>query len=924
MAHTYKFGVFELNTARCVLLREKSPIRLGSRAFAILTMLVENADRIVRTDELTARVWPGITVSDSNLRVHLAAIRRALSDNGDGNRVILTTPGVGYKFDVPVTIQKLSAQQRSNSNVPAALVDLIGRDAVIRELVETVEKHRFVSIVGSGGIGKTSVALAVARRAMERYSEGACFVDLASVDNHSALLLALSSPLKLQLVSGEDESAIIDALREREMLLVLDNCEQTLDNAAALAETILRDCPHVHLLATSREPLRAEGEFVRRLLPLQSPPVDEESLTTSDALEFPAAQLFVRRARASFAGFSLQDTDGPALAEICNKLDGMPLAIELAATRVDLFDLKRLSEQLDHLLQFLTRGRRTAQERHRTLRATLDWSFRLLSKSEQLLFARLGVFRNAFDREAALTVAVDECLRKDDVLDGLANLSAKSLLVVSSENQSPIFRLLESARSYGGEKLTASGEEDTTRRRHAAYLVQRLSQMDTKAVSARASNHALYTRLADEIRSSVAWSFSGGDKAIGVKLVASSAFLWSELSLFEEYKQYVDKALQIARGIPNSAREELRLLDAAGPAIYETLGSVPELYTTANRVLELAAELDDRKAETGGLHSLWRYHHGRGEYAAALEISERVRRSLEDNRKGELWWKPLRALCLLYVGNTTEARKTIATLDEQIPFPDTGINASYDYNVAALINGALARILWLQGMSESANRCANASLEAALRAGQAVSICFTLAIAGCSVALWNEDIGEAERCLAILREQAKQAKSPYWLQYVHVFELGLAAVLEPDRCQSLLAGAKTARWDYRHWENFSVLGEGFAPTEFVKRAKVDANWWCAPEILRLEAHRLQRQVGGGARDEVNALLQTAGSVARQNKALAWELRIAMSQLEVARSSEERRQAKALLSEVLDDLSEGYGFVRMRRAQSMMERTSRFN
>ena len=924
MAQIYKFGTFELNATRSVLLRENVPIHLGSRAFAVLTVLVENADRIVGTDELTARVWPGVTVSDSNLRVHLAAIRRALSDDREANQVILTAPGVGYKFDLPVTIQKLSVQQRANSCVPAALVDLIGRDAVIRELVETIQKYRFVSIVGSGGIGKTSVALAVARRAMERYNDGACFVDFTSVDSQASLLLAVSGPLKLDLIGSSDEGALIGALCKREMLLVLDNCEQVLDQAAALAEAILRDCHHVHILATSREPLRAEGEFVRRLLPLQSPPVGETSLTTAEALKFPAVQLFVQRARSSFPNFGLQDGDGPALAEICNKLDGLPLAIELAATRVDLFDLPRLSEQLDHLLQFLTRGRRTAQERHRTLRATLDWSFRLLTESEQRLFARLAVFRNAFCREAALEVAGDDLLSREEVLDGLANLSAKSLLVVSSENQAPIFRLLESARSYAGEKLDSNGEGDTTHRRHAAYLMQRLGQMYTERESANLSNHSMYARMADETRSSITWSFSGGDKAGGVQLIAASAFLFSELSLFEEYKLYVDQALQVVHEIPNGARAELKLLDVAGPAIYETLGSVPELYTTANRLLELAAELGDRQAETGGLHSLWRYHHGRGEYAIALAITERIRHSLEENQKGELWWKPLQALCLLYQGNTTDARNIIASLDAQIPFPDGGINASYDYKVAVLVNGALARILWLQGMPESANRCANAALEAALQSGQAVSICFTLAIAGCAVALWNENIAEAERCLTILREQARQAKSPYWLQYVNVFEVGLEATLEPDHSPVLLGDAKTARWDYRHWENFSVLGEGFAPAEFLNRAKQDASWWCAPQILRLEAHRLHRQFGQEAHGEVSALLRNACDVARQHKALAWELRIAMSLLEVARSPDEKRQAKALLSETLDDLSEGFSFAVVQRAQAMMERTSRFN
>jgi predicted ATPase/DNA-binding winged helix-turn-helix (wHTH) protein len=923
MAHTYQFGLFELVPDRNVLLREGNPVRLGSRAFAILVLLVENGDRIVPSEELTARVWPNINVSDSNLRVHLAAIRKALSDCNDGHEAILTAPGIGYRFAMPVTVQKVSVHQRSNSNVPAQLTDLIGRDAVIKELVESVEKCRFVSIIGSGGIGKTSVALAVGRKAMERYSEGACFVDLSSLDSQSPLLFAVASALKLKLLSGDDKTPIVDALRSREMLLVLDNCEQVVDKAANLAEAVLRECPNVHLLATSREPLRAEGEFVRRLLPLQSPPVSEASLSLSEALTFPAVELFVQRALASFPGFRPHDTDGPVLAKICGKLDGIPLAIELAATRVDLFDLRKLAEELDNSLRLLTRGRRTAQERHRTLRATLDWSFRLLTQEEQWLFVRLSVFRNSFDREAALSVSVDQKLTREQVLDGLANLTAKSLLMISSEKDTtPLYRFLESARAYANEKLSRSEEDHPIRARHVAYLLQELKRIDTKLIRTTA-NHGRYSRLADEIRAAIAWSFSNADDVMGIQLITSSAYLWSELSLFEEFEHYANKALTVIQGTPDRTREELQLLNVLGPAIYETRGSVPELYTTASRVLELAEWLKDRQAETGGLHSLWRYYQGRGEYRKGLEITERIRQSLESNGNGELWWKPLRALALLYQGNLHESQETIAGIDQRIPFPDSGVSASFDYNVAVIVNGTLARILWLKGMFDSASLCADAALSSALGAGQAVSICFSLAIGGCSVAMWNRDVSGVERRLCILREHAMRAKSLYWLQYVNVFEVGLMAAQRPEDAKLLLAKAQTAKWDYRHWENFSVLGEGFAPPEFLDRARHDDHWWCSPEILRLEAHRICRESARRDRDGVCALLLQALETAQKQKALAWELRIAMSFVEFAQSPDERRQARTLLSTTLSDFSEGFRFDIVRDAELLLERTSRF-
>jgi predicted ATPase/DNA-binding winged helix-turn-helix (wHTH) protein len=923
MAHAYQFGAFELVPDRGLLLREDAPVRLGSRAFAILVILVENADRIVPSEELTARVWPQINVSDSNLRVHLTAIRKVLAECNDGKNGILTAPGIGYRFAMPITVQRLSAHQRCHSNIPAQLVDLIGRSAVIRELAENVERYRFVSIIGSGGIGKTSVALAVARLAMERYADGACFVDLAPLEGQSSLLFAVSSALKVQLADGDDEIAIIHALRGREMLLLLDNCEHLVGRVAGLAEAILRECPKVHLLTTSREPLRAEGEFVRRLLPLQSPPDHEISLSSAEALAYPAAELFIQRARASAPGFCLQEGDCLALAEICNKLDGIPLAIELAATRVDLFDLRRLAEELDHSLQILTRGRRTAQERHRTLRGTLDWSFRLLTEEEQCLFARLGVFRSAFDVAAALAVAADSKLTKDRVFDGLTNLAAKSLLVVSAEDGAPLYRLLASTHAYADEKLNLSTEAHRVRGLHAAYVLNRLKQLDTRLIPATASSHRLYRRLADEIRSAVAWSLSIADQAMAVQLITSSGYLWSELSLFEEYKFYSDQALKIVRSVANSAREELQLLNATGPAIYETLGAVPELYETASRVLELAALLDDRQAETGGLHSLWRYHHGRGEYAEALKTAERIQKSLEAGATAELWWRPLRALSLLYRGSLQDSRQTIAEIDKRIPFPDCGVSTSYDYNASVLMNGALARTLWLQGMFDSANLSADAALASALRVGQSVSICFTLAIAGCSLALWNKDVCEAERCLLILREHATQAKSAFWLQYVNVFEVGLRAIQEPHDAERFRAAAQTQKWDFRHWENFSLLGEGFAPPELVARAKQDSEWWCSAEILRLEAHRIRRESPETNGDQADVLLRQALAAAQKQGALAWELRLAMSIFEFSRSSDDKRKARTLLSTTLNDFSEGFDSRLVQHAEALLERTSRF-
>jgi predicted ATPase/DNA-binding winged helix-turn-helix (wHTH) protein len=924
MAFAYSFGAFELNPERSVLLRDGASVRIGSRAFVLLSALVERAGQVISNEELTARVWADINVSESNLRVHLAAIRKILNGGDKSVESIVTIPGVGYRFVLPVAVQKATIRQRNSSNVPALLAELIGRDAVIEDVLENINRFRFVSIIGSGGIGKTSLALAVSASAISRYDDGACLVDLTPLDNSSSLPIAVASALKLSSSHGSDEAGVVDHLRTRKMLLVFDNCEHLIEAAACLAERLLSQCPDLHLLTTSREPLRAQGEFVRRLLPLQSPPVGDPSLSMAEAMSFPAVQLFLNRAASTHSNFVLREGDAAELAELCAKLDGIPLAIELAAAWVDSFDIKTLVRELDNCLEFLTRGRRTAQERHRTLRATLDWSFRLLTNSEQLLFVRLGVFRSSFKRDAVLAIAVDQLLNAEDVLDGLANLAAKSLVVVTSDEAGPLYRLLDTTRVYANEKLVDLGESDRIRRLHANYFNELIKEMDSQRIPAMPAHHSTYSRIVDELRAAIPWCLSPtGDPALGVEIITSSAYLWSELSLLEDYKRYADQAMMVIRKSPNSAREELRLLNATGPAIYETLGSVPELHKTAVRILELAVHLDDRTVMKGGLLSMWRYHHGRGEYLEALEISEKIREFLESNPSNDLWWIPLKSLSLLYLGRITEARSILAEIDDRIPFPDFDITASYGYNVSVAINGALARILWLLGMPDSASACAEACVNSALAAGNDVGICFGLTLAGCPISLWQRDFHAFDRYFCLLKEHAVRSKSVYWNQYVQVFQIGLSAARAPSASSELLATAHTSRWDYRHWENFSVLGEGFAPEAFVQRALHDRSWWCSAEILRLHALGLRQRASRNEISRVRTLLCSALEIAREQRALSWELRTAKSLLETATSPSEAQEARRLVKGLLGDFTEGFDSEDFSTAEKLVERTSRF-
>ena len=394
----YRFGPFFLSPGRGLLLEEEEPVRLGNRALDILIALVEKAGETVSSEELISRVWPKTMVGESNLRVQLAALRKAIRDGENHNRYIVNVPGEGYRFSSPVSVVQPNSGVKSLWNLPMPLTDLVGRDEIIEKTANEVQNRRFISIVGTGGIGKTSVALAVAREVSQRYEHGVSFVDLACITDPKLVPSVLTAAFRLQGHSDSHFGALVNFLYDKQMLIVLDNCEHVVGEAAPLVEALLKSAPNVHFLVTTREPFRAEGEWVQRLPPLEAPPLDKSKISASEALAFAAVRLFVDRASGTLGSFRLTDAEAPALASLCRRLDGLPLAIEFAAARIDVFGIADLAAQLDNSLAILNRGRRTAQARHRTLRATLEWSFALLPAAEQLVFARLGVFKSSFSR----------------------------------------------------------------------------------------------------------------------------------------------------------------------------------------------------------------------------------------------------------------------------------------------------------------------------------------------------------------------------------------------------------------------------------------------------------------------------------------------------------------------------------------------
>src|SRR6201987_4519318 len=390
------FGPFELSIGERVLQRDGQVLPLGDRALDILIYLADRPGEIIAKQELIDHVWPEVTVEEGSLRVHVAAIRKALGDGQFGNRYIANIKGRGYSFVGTVIpfgdgMESRNAEFRQQGRLPVRPRRMVGRETVVSEVSDKLRDERFLTLLGPGGIGKTTIALAVGRAAAERFGGEVYFVDLECLTDPRHVAGAVATSLGVALKSNDPCLELVNLVRSRKFLIILDSCEHVIEAVAPLAEQLYRQTEEIDILTTSRESLNVEGEHCYRVPPLDCPP-DGLEQTANAVLRYPAVQLFVRRVAARAGSVVLTDEEAPFVAEMCRELDGMPLAIELAAGQVAALGIKNTVARLVSLLELLSLSHRTAIPRHGTLRATLDWGYDLLSNAERIVFRRIAPF----------------------------------------------------------------------------------------------------------------------------------------------------------------------------------------------------------------------------------------------------------------------------------------------------------------------------------------------------------------------------------------------------------------------------------------------------------------------------------------------------------------------------------------------------
>src|SRR5246127_1739965 len=575
------FGPFSLFVAERLLKKVDKPIPLGGRALDILIALAERPGEVVTHKELISTAWPDVTVEEANLRFQMAALRKALGDGRDGARYVSNVAGRGYCFVAPVTRSNARQTARGagiapierGQKLPPRLAQMVGRDDTVRALTQQLQMWRFVSIVGPGGVGKTTVAISVAHALIDGFHGAVFFIDLAGLTDPQLVPTAIASALGFAVRTQDPVVGLLAFIGDRKLLLVLDSGEHVIGVAAALAERVVSGAPQAYILATSREALRVEGEHVHLLYSLDYPPEDA-GLTAMEALRYPAAKLFMERAAASGYDAELSDTDAPIVARICRRLDGIALAIELAASRVGSLGIRGTAELLDNRFSLLWHGRRTALPRHETLNAMLDWSYSLLSVREKLVLCRLSVFVGHFTLQAAGSVASRPEAHRADETDAVASLVAKSMISTTVINGSAYYRLLDATRAYAIAKLAERGEADRIARRHAIFYSKFLEHDET--IQSLFGEHGLseYAPHIGNVRAALGWALSErGEPPTGIELATWAAPLFFGLSLFEECRGWCERALAALDDASRGTRQEMILQEALALSSTYTRGT---------------------------------------------------------------------------------------------------------------------------------------------------------------------------------------------------------------------------------------------------------------------------------------------------------------------------------------------------------------
>jgi predicted ATPase/DNA-binding winged helix-turn-helix (wHTH) protein len=924
-----------------------APVELGGRALDILISLVSHPNEVVSKRDLLARVWPDVTVEEASLRFHIASLRKALGEGKEDARYIATVAGRGYCFVAPIS--RTSDQDNGHAvvdanfphaNLPCRSIRMIGRADDVLMISNQLTTARFVTVVGTGGVGKTTVAIAVGHDLTRVFDGAIFFIDFGMLSVPDLVPAAVASTLGLSVRSDDATPSLIAYLRDKRILLILDTCEHLIEAVAELASQIFEAAPQVHILATSREALRVEAEQVYKLEPLACPP-DDPGLTAAAAQKFPATQLFVERAAATGARLDLGDADAAIVGSICRKLDGVALAIELAARRVEAYGLRQTAALLEQRLTLLWLGPRDAPARQRTLQATLDWSFGLLSEIERVVLRRLAVLVGHFTLDAALAVATSATVDQALALGAIDGLVAKSMVATDPIGAMIGYRLLDTTRAYALKIGIDDTELVDLATRHATYYRQWLEQTEAEWPTLSSGvERAPYFAGISNVRAALEWCFGvNGNAEIGVGLAAAAAPVFLAIGLLFECQRCSERAILALDDATRGGNEEMHLQAVLGLSSMFGRGGSESVRVAFNRSLAIAEERGDVRTQVQALSMLCMLHGTRfGDFQTALQHAKRsstVSKSIADPAALALGHSML-GMSLHFTGDLSGARMELEAALEYGPGSQRTSATYLGFNGYILVGAYLARTLWLQGHPSHAVERARQTVNDAKLTDHPVTLCIALVWA-ILVFLGTGDLQSAEEHLDWLISVAESHSLKPYIAIARGFKGQLAichgnAKVGVASLQSCLEELHASRYEILstaftifYIQGLATIGrfdEGMTLIDgTIRLVEANGDGCYMPELLRVKGGLLFSTQQPSCESAERCFTQSL-ELSRRQGAGAWELRAAVDLAKLLDAQGRSERAHALLQPVFEQFTENLNTADLKAAERLLSTLAR--
>lgn len=930
MNETFVFGPFRLFPNTRVLQKDDVDVAMGSRAFDILTALLKGNGCVLTHRELMAIAWPHMVVDVANVRVQVANIRRTLNCGQGGTRYIASVTGRGYCFVAiaerfealePPTVATRSSPVALAAgdvpNLPTALASALGRDDSVSELTERAQAGRLVTVVGAAGVGKTTLAVLVAHQLLHAFESAVFFVDLSSVECADLLTEAVAAAFGYHASGGDLLPGLLEVLAARRALIVLDNCEHLVDRVALFCRQVIDETASVVFLNTSREALRVGGEFVYLLQPLAYPS-HRERMTARQAMAWPAVQLFMARAREGGARETLSDDDTSTVAALCRRLDGNPHAIGLVASQVATYGVQGIADLLASQSTLHWKGHRDACPRQRTVEAMIDWSHDLLVERDRRVLARLSVFSGGFALDAAVAVAADQQIDAEQVAEAVSDLVYKSLVAIVPASGGTQLRLLETTRAYAAARLARLDDSQVYARRHALYYAEELRKLkEARSVSTVASLQALPLDMGN-VRAAIDWAHVG-DVSLAVEISCMAAPLLLALGMLRECKRCCERALLVLPEHLQSTQTELELLESTAITYYAGGDYDGQMTPVVERGLELSIQRGDLRSRFHFLAGLHLAMMANGRFEASRAVSKRYA-SLAASHGG-----PCEAIIARwmdgssqhFLGGQREAEERYAQAADLVSRYEVRPLQYFETKQKVVASLGEARMKWIRGMPVTALHLASKAISDSRQNPDSfylcVTLCFPILLANDLLDWAQELVQELERAaldykvavrrpvifflsgLLLLQKGQFQVAVEHLQQCLACLPAPTMSVVRTDALQALAEAQQALGRDVHA---LASIEEAIALVGTTQGA------FNLADLLRTKADVMLSLPSNTALCP-EALLAQAMACARQQSALAWELRVAMALTQADAVGTRNPQAWETLRAVYSRFTEGF-------------------